>query len=91
MKPHGIGESYQRWAERGKFELSRPFQRAFATDNRNGKCGGAGGDGEAVMEKETGQQRARAGACSLFREACDTLLMEKKLRFLFCGNSFVPH
>ena len=54
-------------------------------------AGGAGGDSEAVTERETGQRRARAGACSLFSEACDMLLMEKKLQFLFCGNSFVPH
>lgn len=84
MKSHGIGESSQRWAEVGKFELSLQI--------REGKsAGGAGGDEETVMERETGQRRARAGAGSLFSEACNLLLMEKKLQFLFCKNFFVPH
>lgn len=52
---------------------------------------GAGVDDAAVMERETGQQRAGAGDCSLFSKACNILLMEEKLQFLFCGNSFVPH
>lgn len=52
---------------------------------------GAGADNEAVMERETGQRRAGAGDCSPFSEVCNILLMEEKLQFLFCGNSFLPH
>lgn len=52
---------------------------------------GPGADNEVVMERETGQRRAGAGDCNLFREASNILLMEEKLQFLFCGNSFVPH
>lgn len=73
------------------FELAWLFHRALATDNWSEKCRESERGGKAMMKRETGQRRARAGACRLFSRACNSLLMEKKLQFLFCGNSFVSH